>query len=84
MEDAPMVALHRTYDTEMQRCLVDCCHSPYPLARLAVFLQGLRDRGVSNDEIHQMERAMLRLLASLRVGGRRATTPEPPLIAPRS
>jgi hypothetical protein len=64
---------HTVYDREMQRCLVDCYHAEYPLARLELFLETLRQRGVSSEEVHQMERAMLRLLASLRVGGWRTT-----------
>lgn len=67
-----MVTHQRINDREMQRCLVDCYHAEYPLARLQVFLQTLRDRGVSAEETHQVERAMLRLLTSLRVGGWRA------------
>jgi hypothetical protein len=38
---------------------------------------------VSDAEVHQMERAMLRLLASLCLGGRRETTLDPPLVEQR-
>jgi hypothetical protein len=83
MENGTVATMQKSIDTEMQRCLVDCYQSPYPLARLELFLGSLRSRGVSPQEVHQIERAILRMLATLRSSGHPTTNPEPRVVKPR-